>query len=149
MTTQNSINNNLVCQAVPSADLTATGLIIQLVANENQAFGDVCQIAVADGKAKIADASVIATSSAVCMCADATISAAATGNYLLYGVARQDAWTWASAGLLIYLSLTGTTTNTLTATKPSATDEVVQIVGVSLSDDEMLFAPSLSQVEVV
>jgi len=147
--TQNSINNSLVSTAVPAADLTATGIIVRLVANENQAFGDVCQIATADGKAKIADASVIATSSATCMCADATITGAATGNYLLLGVARQDAWNWSSADLLIYLSLTGTTTNTLTETAPSSTDEVIAVMGVSLSDDEMFFNPSLIQVEHV
>lgn len=100
-----------------------------------------------DGEIQLGDASVIATSSVIAMCADASISADASGNYLLQGFARNDTWDWTVGGL-IYLSTTGTTTNTLTQTAPSSTDEVVQILGVATHADRIYFNPQLVQVEV-
>jgi len=94
----------------------------------------------------LADADAIATSKVVGMCADATISASATGDYLLYGVARDDTWTWTVGGF-VYLSLTGTTTNTLTQVAPSATDDCIVIVGVATHADRMFFNPQLVIVE--
>lgn len=135
----------ILVTAAPGSDHLASGTIIALTANENQAFGDVCYINV-DGQAQLADATVIATASAVVMCADASINADASGNYLLYGIARDDTWAWTVGGL-IYLSLTGTTGNTLTQTAPTATDEVIQILGVATHADRMLFNPNLAQVE--
>jgi hypothetical protein len=105
----------------------------------------VCYIA-ADGQAQLVDADAIATSSALVMCADATINANATGNYLLYGIARDDTWNWTVGGL-IYITVTGTTTNTLSQTAPTGTDDVIQIVGVATHADRMLFFGNLVQVE--
>jgi len=116
------------------------------VANENQSFGDICFIN-ADGEMQLADADAIASASALGMCTEAIT----TGNpalYLLLGFARDDTWDWTVGGL-IYLSLTGTTGNTLTQTAPSATDDVVQIVGVATHADRMFFNPQLVQVEHV
>jgi len=110
-------------------------------------FGDVCYSA-ADGQAQIAKADVIANATALAMCADASISATATGNYLLLGFARDDTWTW-TVGAFIYLSVTGTSTNTLTQTAPSATDQVVQILGWATHADRMFFSPQLVQIEHV
>lgn len=131
--------------AVPASDLIASGAKVTLTANENQAFGDVCRID-SDGEAHIADASVIATASALVMCADATISADTAGTYLLQGVARQDAWGWTVGGL-IYLTITGTTTNTLTQTAPGS-GTTRQVLGVATHADRMYFSPSLSQAEL-
>jgi len=129
-----------------TTDKSISGTLITLTANENQTFGDACYINT-DGEAQIADASAIATASAIVMCADATISGDASGNYLLFGTARDDdGWDWTVGGL-IYLSITGTTTNTLTQTAPSSTDEVVQILGIATHADRMIFKPSLIQVE--
>jgi len=139
---------SILTTAAPGSDLTATGVKITLVANENQAFGDVVYID-GDGEAHLADASVIATGRVVGMCADATIGAAASGTYLIQGISRQDSWNWSAPGVPIYLSLTGTTTNTLTETAPSATDECVVVVGIATHADRMLFSPSFSIVEVV
>src|SRR3990167_10154666 len=113
--------------AQPDVNLTYSGLTIKLVANEAQGFGDACYIN-ADGEAQLGDADAIATSKIVCMAAE-TIAANATGLYLLKGVARKDAWTW-TVGSFVYLSLTGTTTNTMTQTAPSATDDCLVILGV-------------------
>ena len=132
-------------EAVPSADLQASGVKLALVANEAQAFGDVCTID-SSGEAALAKADVIANASTLVMCVDATVSLGATGTYMLLGVARQDAWAWTVGGL-IYLSITGTTTNTLTQTAPSATDEVIQVLGIATHADRMIFSPNLTQVE--
>ncbi len=129
----------------PDADHQSSGIKTTLVANENQAFGDVCFINT-DGEAQLADADAIATASVVVMCADASISADASGTYLLLGVARDDTWTWTVGGL-VYLSTTGTSTNTLTQNAPTGTDDVIQILGVATHADRMFFNPQLVQIE--
>ena len=70
----------------------------------------------------------------------------ATGDYLMLGVANQTAWSWTVGGL-VYLSITGTTGNTLTQTAPSATDNVIQMIGIAIHANRMIVDPSLVQVE--
>jgi hypothetical protein len=82
------------------------------------------------------------------MCADATINQDASGNYLVHGIARDDTWAWTVGGL-IYLTVTGTTGNTLSQTMVSGTDDVVQIIGIATHADRMYFYPQLPQVEYV
>ena len=117
------------------------------MANENQVFGDVCFINV-DGQAQLGDADAIATASCIAMCADNTINADASGNYLLMGIARNDSWNWTVGGL-IYLTVTGTSGNTLSQTAPTGTDDVVQIIGVATHTDRIYFNPQLVQIELV
>lgn len=131
--------------AAPGSDHTATGIKVTLTANENQAFGDVCRIG-SDGDATIADASAAATSSALFMCLD-TVTTGNPASYLALGIARDDTWTWTVGGL-IYLSVTGTTGNTLTQTAPSASGEIVQVLGVATHADRMYFKPELIQIEL-
>jgi len=129
----------------PGSDHTASGIKLTLAANENQAFGDVCYIA-SDGQAQLGDADAIATAGVCVMCCDATISANATGNYLMLGIARDDTWAWTVGGF-IYLSTTGTTGNTLTQTQPSGANDIIQIIGVATHADRILFNPNLTTVE--
>lgn len=131
--------------STPDSDHLAHGVKAVFTANENQAFGDVCYIN-ADTEMAIADADGIATAKVAAMCADATINADASGNYLLMGVARDDTWNWTPGGF-VYLSTTGTTGNTLTQTAPSGTDDCVVIVGVATHADRILFNPQLVIVE--
>ncbi len=128
---------------VPSSDHTATGIKVPGTAGENLVFGDACYIK-SDGKMWKADADAIATSSATHLCL-ATIAADASGSFLLIGVARDDTWTWTVGGL-IYLSLTA---GAMTQTAPSATDDVIQILGKATHADRMYFKPELVQVEHV
>lgn len=128
------------------ADVTGDGIKITLTAAQAVAFGDVCYIA-STGKATLVDADGIATASGVVM-ALGSISQDASGSFLMLGVARNDAWNWTVGGL-IYITVTGTTGNTLSQTPPSGTDDVVQVVGVATHADRMLFMPNLVQVEVV
>ena len=131
--------------ASPTSNLTVSGLTATFTANENQAFGDAVFIN-ATSEAQLADATVIATSYAVALCTE-TVTTGNSATYLLQGFARKDAWNW-TPGQPIYLSLTGTTTNTLTQTAPSATNEVVQVLGIAYTADIIYFNPQLVLVEI-
>lgn len=136
--------SDITVTAAPGSDHTASGMKITLTAHANVAFGDVCYIN-ADGEAQLIDADAIATMSAVVM-AIATISADASGSFLMLGIARDDTWAWTVGGL-IYGTVTGTSGNTLSQTQPSGTDDVVQIMGVATHADRIYFNPQLVQVE--
>lgn len=131
--------------AAPASDHVASGKKIVLTAAVAVAFGDVCYID-SNGKAALGDADAIATSNCVVMCADANIAQNSSGNFLLFGIARDDTWAWTVGGL-IYLTVTGTTGNTLSQSAPTGTDDVIQILGVATHADRMLFSPQLVQVE--
>lgn len=131
--------------ASPASDHTASGLKIILTATANMAFGDVGYIA-STGKVSLIDADAIATMTGIVMCADATINADASGNFLLLGIARDDTWNWTVGGI-IYGTVTGTSGNTLSQTAPSGTDDVVQVLGVATHADRIFFNPQLVQIE--
>lgn len=137
--------------AIPATDKTASGITTQLTANEAQAFGDVVKIN-SSGKAQIAKADVIANATALAMCVSESVEADATGNYLLIGFVRNDAWDWTVGGD-IFLTIAGTSGNTLSQTSPFAADPivedtVVQLLGVANSADTIYFNPQLVQVEL-
>jgi hypothetical protein len=121
-------------------DVTASGIIIPLTANESQAFGDSCYIN-SSGKAALSSASAITTASAV-------VLNVGPGKYLLHGIARNDVWNWTVGGL-IYLSTTGTTGNTLTQIAPSGVNECIVVIGIATHSDRMYFFPQLVIVEHV
>jgi hypothetical protein len=130
---------------VPPTTGNVSGMKVVLTAAQDQVFGDVCFID-GTGHASLIDANAIATMSGVVMAAG-TILAGVSGTYLLIGEATKSTWAWTVGGL-IYGSTTGTSTNTLTQTRPSGTNDVVQVLGVAISTTTMYFHPSLSQVEV-
>lgn len=91
-----------------------------------------------DGKLWKADANGTGTYPATAM-ALGTISANASGTFLLSGQARQDSWNWTIGGVM-YLS---TTAGAMTQTKPAATDDVIQVLGVAYPNaDTVYFNPS-------
>lgn len=141
----------ILADTSPDADVTASGLK-GVFTNGNAgavAFGDVCYMA-ADGDLEFADADAITTMPALYM-ALGTIAAATSGEWLMLGIARNDAWAWTiGAGTLglIYASTTGTTANTLTQTAPSGTGDQVQIVGNAISATTMMFNPDYTYVEI-
>ena len=120
-----------------AADHTSDGLKVAMVAAEALAFGDVCYLN-SSGKWAKADASAATTSRALAMCADSTISLDATGNFLLFGFARDDTWTWTVGGE-IYLSETA---GALTQTAPTTASSVTQVMGIAIHADRMYFKPS-------
>lgn len=127
------------------ADHSCSGMKTTFVANEDQNFGDVVRIN-ASGKAQIAKGDAIGNATVVAMLVSNSVAADGTGTYLLQGFVRDDSWNWTVGGW-IFLTITGTTGNTLTQTAPSDTDEVVQMIGVAYSADSFYFNPQLVQVE--
>jgi len=136
--------SSLYPYSVPASDHSAYGIIEEFTANEAQAFGDVCYVN-SDGEMQIADADTIASAVVVAMAIE-SIAADGTGDYLLFGTARDDTWAWTPGGK-IFLTVTGTTGNTLSQSAPSAEDDCVVIVGVATHADRMIFKPESVIVE--
>ncbi len=121
---------------VAPSDVSATGMIVTLAASEALAFGNPCYIN-ANGFMALADANAAGLYPAVGL-ALATIASAASGKFLLHGIARNDAWNW-TPGAVLYLS---TTAGVITTTQPAATDNVIQVLGVATHADRIYFHPS-------
>jgi hypothetical protein len=125
---------------VQAADVTVAGLTRTGTAGENLVFGDPCYMK-SDGKFWKADANGSGTYPCSALAAG-TIAADASGTFLLIGQARQDSWNWAIGGL-VYLS----TSAGLTQAQPSATDDVIQVLGVAFPNaDTIFFNPSLDYI---
>ena len=96
----------------------------------------------ASGKFDKADADAEATADTmIAMCLD-TISADNTGTFLIYG-----RWTTSglTAGSNYYIS---TTAAGITATAPSATADIVRLVGTALSTTVLFFNPDQTYIEI-
>jgi len=135
----------LSIDAYPASDDTYAGIVENHTAGETLALGDVCYQK-ADGEWYLADADASATMPAMKM----AVAAGADGvssRFISFGAVTNTAWSW-TPGLPIYVSTTGTTTNTLTQTAPSGELDVIQIVGYAISSTTMYFAPSPIMVEV-
>jgi len=144
--------HNILLDTTPGSNYSGNG-IKGTFTNGNSvsvAFGDVCFMA-SDGHMEFADADSATTMPGLYMALE-TISAAASGQWMIMGVVRNDVWNWVKgAGTLglIYVSTTGTSGNTLTQTKPSGTGDQVQIVGAAISEDVMMFKPDYTYVEIL
>jgi len=142
--------DGITTNSSPLAD-TASGTIVELTAAEDVVLGDVCYVGT-DGKLHLGDATTIATATAVAMALE-PISTNATGRFLLHGIAHLNtlAPSWTVGGL-VYLSLpvagTPILKGKMTQVAPSGTDEVVQILGVALATDVLMFNPQLVQIEI-
>ena len=136
--------SSLYPYSVPTTDHTAYGIIEEFTAHDAQNFGDVCYVN-SDGEMALADADAIATANVVAMTVE-TIAADSAGDYLLFGTARDDTWAWTPGGK-IFLTVTGTTGNTLSQSAPTGTDDCVVILGVATHADRMIFKPESVIVE--
>ena len=131
----------ILMNSTPGDDLTGSGIKASFQNDNagNMVVGDVGYIA-SDGHVEFAKADAVGTMPGIVI-ALATIATTASGDFMIHGVVRQDTWNW-TPGANIYVSTTGTSTNTLTATAPSGSGEQVQIVGIALTADTILFNPS-------
>jgi len=130
-------NTGILIPNTLTADTKYSGTTMTGTAGENVAFGNVCYMK-SDGKLWKADANGTGTYPAKVI-ALGTISADASGTFLVLGKVRNDAWNWTIGGN-IYLS---TTAGDMTQTAPSATDEVIQVLGTAFPNaDTILFNPS-------
>ncbi len=124
----------------PTADNTASGLIVTAIVDTNAEGIGAPLFMSADGHLDTADADSTTTAPCVALAME---TGTGSKRILLHGILRADAWDWTigpgSSGL-IYVS---TATGTLTQTQPSGTDDVIQPVGWALSDDCIYFSPSM------
>jgi hypothetical protein len=107
----------------------------------NFAKGDAVYIISTDNEVDLGDADAIADSRVIGLCGE-TINDAASGEVVTkQGAVITGAVTGLAGigpGVVVYLSVTGTTTNTLTTTAPSGTGDVVIQVGIAKNDDDLL-----------
>lgn len=134
--------------AAPGSDHTVSGTVATMTAGENLAIGDVCYRK-SDGKWWKADADAAASMPALAMATD-TISADATGVFLLNGFIRDDTWNWTVGGL-IYAGSGATSSHTAGAINqaaPNGSGDQVQVIGIAYSADVIYFCPSLNTLEL-
>lgn len=126
-----------------NTDTHWSGNAIILTAHENVAIGQLVFIN-SDGEAALAKANATATLPAIGI---VVVAGNADGpcTVLTHGTLTNDAWTF-TAGNIIHVS--AGTAGLATATAPSTSTNLVQRVGVALSDDTILFLGGLTVVEV-
>ena len=131
----------------PNTDHTSVGPITSTFnAGESITVMDLVYFK-SDGKWWKTDADAAATSGGVLLAialatvsADAALSVALPGSFV-----RDDTWNW-TVGAVLYVGLAG---GDVTATRPSATDDVVRVVGFAVSADVIHFWPSADYATVV
>ena len=135
----------ILFDSTPDADHQADGNVFAFTAGETVNFGDAVYQN-ADGELYLADATD-ATKMPVFAIALETITDGNSGDFITHGVVRDDTWTW-TVGADIYITITGTTGNTLSSTAPAVAGEQVQKVGVATHADRMIFIPVLTLITI-
>jgi len=133
-------DKNIIFKFEPSSDATPSGLIVTMTVDTNgQGIGAPLAMA-SDGHLDTADADSVDNMPCVALALE---TGTGSKKVLLFGVMRNDSWDWttgAGAAGLVYVS---TDVGTLTQTKPTGEDDVVQPVGWAMSDDAIFFCPSM------
>ena len=125
----------------PTADATASGLIIKATVATNDIGAGAPLYMNSSGQLESADATTSATSPCIALAIDG--EAGGDKRVLVHGVFKLKSWNWTTGpgtASVIYLN---TSTGTLTQTKPSGTDQVIQPVGWALNADCVYFNPSM------
>ena len=142
-------NTSVQLDPTLSADGTYTGTTITGTAGATLAFGDLIYLAVADSRWELVDADAVATCGAVLtgMCVLAAAGDASATTILLQGNIRADAaFPALTVGANVYAGLTP---GDIVTTAPSATDDVVHVVGKALTADSIYFNPSMDYITIV
>jgi len=129
------VSDIYMIDSTPAVDSTGSGTISILTAGENIDIGEVFYMK-SDGEIYLADADGIATMQ-VFGIAVSTGTDGVSCDIMTCGYFRDDAWAW-TPGALLYASETA---GGLTATAPSDTDDVVQVLGIAISADVIYFDP--------
>ena len=131
--------------ATPDADHTATGPQTDTIAAGMSVSAFEIVVLQADGKFDKSDASAVATAQGMCGIA---LEAGTDTNPMLVGLAgsfvRDDTWAW-TVGAELFMSLTA---GAITETKPSATTEIVRMIGHAVSADVIYFNPDNTYLEI-
>lgn len=134
-----------VSYIIPTIDHTTSGSLITLTANANSQIGDVVYIN-SSWKAALCKADTISHSPyCFAICADATISANASGNWLSKGSIKDNTWNWSPG--IVYVSTSGYSGATLTQVMPAGANNVVMPVGIALSATVLYFFGSINSTE--
>ena len=131
--------------SAPGSDHTVGGMVFEFTAGETVNFGDAVYQN-ADGELYLADATD-ATKMPVFAIALETITDGNSGDFITHGVVRDDTWAW-TVGDEIYITITGTTGNTLSSTAPVVAGEQVQKVAIATHADRILVNISLDLVTI-
>jgi len=125
----------------PANNQTASGFTVQMTYGESITIGDLLYFK-SDGKVYKADADGSSTYPVMAL-ALATASSE-SNNILLHGIYKDSTkWTGGSVltvGGVCYLS---TTPGGTTQTQPTATNDVIQVVGIATNADRIYFNPSM------
>lgn len=124
-----------------SSNNTWSGLTSDFTAGENLTAYNVCYLNA--GEMSKASASAFTTLPAVAM-ATAAIDADDSDAFILYGFVRNDSWDW-TPNTMIFVD---TTAGGMTQTAPSSTGNQIQVVGVAITADIMLFNPQVMVLEL-
>ena len=127
-----------------ASDHTWAGNTSVLTAGTALTIGQAVCVGSADSKMELAKADAIGTMPCIGL-ATGSISENATGEFLLQGFFRDDTWDWTPNGLLYISEATG---GSLTQVIPTTATNQVQVVGVAISADIILFNPGYELVEV-
>jgi hypothetical protein len=150
-TTKNDVANtfsadqtfaNAILNPTPVSDHLSSGIIAPMSCGETLVIGNLCYIK-SDGKMWKTDADAVATMPGIAI-ALAGGAANASVSFLFYGFFRDDSYAW-TVGADIYASGTA---GALTATAPSGSGDIVQIVASATHADRIFFNPSLVTVEL-
>lgn len=136
--------HSILYDPTPSSDSSWNGSVISATAGEALSIGDICYLK-SDGKYWKIDASAETTAKGMCVMSTGTISADASGIFLLNGFIRYDTWAW-TVGAELWCSITP---GNPTETKPSATTEIVRLTGYAYSADVVYFNPDSTYIEIV
>jgi hypothetical protein len=138
-------NASRMLNSAPVIDHKFEGEKHTFTAGENLVFGELCYYK-SDSKMWKTDADALATTEGLLAVAADTISADASGTFIMGGsYIRDDSWTW-TAGDILYVSLTA---GDFTATAPSASGDTIRIVGYAIDDDHIFFCPSNEAVAAI
>jgi hypothetical protein len=141
---QTQLNAKLPVELItPTVDHTYSGLTRIGTAGETLAIWDVCYLK-SDGKFWKANATLPATTRGHLALATGAMSADGTGQFLIYGYARDNSWT-SSIGGNIYVN---STAGGPTQTQPTGTGKAVRIIGQAYSAITIFFNPDNTYVEL-
>lgn len=121
-------------------DINAKGFTEELTAGEAVSSGDLCYLK-SDGKMWKADASAESTASTLLAIATESISADATGTFLINGSFTSSSLT---VGSIYYVSETA---GAFTATAPTTSGSIVRIIGYAISATRLYFNPDNTYIE--
>jgi len=138
-----ALESNIDLGSAPGTDHTSKGVKQTGTAGEALVFGDLCYLK-SDGKYWKADASAATTAANKLVFALATISADATGEFLVSGFIKDATFGTLTIGAQVYLS---ETTGTITQTAPTTTGAIIRSIGYAESADVIDFQPSSTYLE--